>query len=140
MPAFHWQRRIRFKDCDPAGIVFYPRYFEMMNDCIESFFDEAIGWSFGQMHVEEGAGIPLGKVSTRFEAPSRLGDDTEWRLVITRLGRATVDLALTCSGEGRMRLKAEATLVLVDLKEMKSRPWPEAIKARLADYVQDDAA
>ena len=31
---------IRFRHCDAAGIVFYPRYFEMMNDLVEDWFAE----------------------------------------------------------------------------------------------------
>ena len=71
MTAFHWQNPVRFRDCDPAGIVFYPRYFAMMNDLVETFFDEAIGWSFAEMHAHGGYGVPLGQVETRFTAPSR---------------------------------------------------------------------
>ncbi|MFD1807906.1 hypothetical protein ACFSHQ_06310 [Gemmobacter lanyuensis] len=29
--------QIEFNHCDPAGIVFYPRYFEMTNSVIENF-------------------------------------------------------------------------------------------------------
>ncbi|CPO21707.1 4-hydroxybenzoyl CoA thioesterase [Bordetella pertussis] len=28
---------VRFRHCDPAGIVFYPRYFEMINDFVEEW-------------------------------------------------------------------------------------------------------
>lgn len=31
MSDFQLRRMIRFSDCDPAGIVFYPQYFVMMN-------------------------------------------------------------------------------------------------------------
>ena len=36
---------IEFNHCDPAGIVFYPRYFEMTNHVCENFFREAVGVS-----------------------------------------------------------------------------------------------
>ena len=32
--AFIAQRKVRFQHCDPAGIVFYPRYFEMLNSVV----------------------------------------------------------------------------------------------------------
>ena len=38
MKLFKYAIDIGFRHCDPAGIVFYPRYFEMMNDAIEIFF------------------------------------------------------------------------------------------------------
>ncbi|MCO5127369.1 MAG: hypothetical protein M9957_08845 [Rhodobacteraceae bacterium] len=35
---FRQDIRVGFNHCDPAGIVFYPRYFEMANTVCESFF------------------------------------------------------------------------------------------------------
>ena len=35
--------RIEFNHCDPAGIVFYPRYFEMTNSVVENFFADVVG-------------------------------------------------------------------------------------------------
>ena len=137
---FHWQRKIRFKDCDPARIVFYPRYFEMMNDLVETFFDEAIGWSFGAMHVEDGLGVPLGQIEARFTAPSRLGDVLDWRLSLSRLGGATADLVMVAEGAGVQRLRATGTLVCVDINAMKSHRWPDRIRARLTDYLEETAA
>jgi 4-hydroxybenzoyl-CoA thioesterase len=138
MTAFHWQRKIRFRDCDPAGIVFYPRYFEMMNDLVETFLDDAIGWSFARLHLEEGLGVPMGTISARFEAPSRLGDVLTWTLAISRMGRSTADLVMVAVGDdGRQRLRAEGTLVCVNLEAMKSRRWPDEIRARLAAYLEE---
>ena len=35
---FQTQIEVRFADCDPAGIVFYPRYFEMFNGLVDVWF------------------------------------------------------------------------------------------------------
>ena len=40
--AFTYPHKVLFRHCDPAGIVFYPRYFEMMNDTVEAFFGTAL--------------------------------------------------------------------------------------------------
>ena len=64
--AFVMVQKVLFKHCDPAGIVFFPRYFEMMNDCVETFFDE-IGLPFDDMHTW--GGVPTVNVSSR-EGPS----------------------------------------------------------------------
>ena len=53
---FHYTQKVMFKHCDPAGIVFYPRYFEMMNDVVESFFAECLGLPFERLLVT--AGVP----------------------------------------------------------------------------------
>ena len=37
--------RIEWGDCDPAGIVFYPRYFAMFDSCTTAMFSQALGMS-----------------------------------------------------------------------------------------------
>ena len=37
--------RIEWGDCDPAGIVFYPRYFAMFDSCTTGLFSQALGMS-----------------------------------------------------------------------------------------------
>ena len=66
--------RVRFKDCDAAGIVFFPRYFEMLNDCVEDWFREALALPFEAMHGSDRCGVPTAELSSRFVAPSRLGE------------------------------------------------------------------
>jgi len=70
--AYTYEEKVVFRHCDPAGIVFFPRYFEMINDCVESFFSEVLDWPF-EVFLEN-AGIPTAEINTRFTAPSRHGD------------------------------------------------------------------
>lgn len=139
MAVFRHQNPVMFQHCDPAGIVFYPRYFEMINAVIETFFDKEVGWSFDQMHRKERVGVPLGRISTDFHAASRLGDVLDWTLEVNRIGGASMDVTVrgTCNGEAR--LTAEAVLVLVDLDRMKSLRWPEDRRAKLETYREDAA-
>ena len=43
--------QIEFNHCDPAGIVFYPRYFEMVNSVCENFFREVAGLSYAMRRL-----------------------------------------------------------------------------------------
>ncbi len=131
MAAFRYPIRVMFQHCDPAGIVFYPRYFEMINEVVETFFDEAVGWSFRQMHGVERIGVPMGRITTEFRAASRLGDVLDWTFVVTRVGGASLDFDLRAACDGEARLDTTGTLVLVDLDAMKSIPWPANHRATL---------
>ena len=51
--------RIEFNHCDPAGIVFYPRYVEMLNDVVEHWFQHALGCSFAQLHLERALALDV---------------------------------------------------------------------------------
>ena len=80
---FEVQQKVLFRHCDPAGIVFFPRYFEMMNDCIEAFFDHGLEYRFEQFL--QTAGIPTATITTTFNRPSRHGDLLDLRLNVTRV-------------------------------------------------------
>jgi 4-hydroxybenzoyl-CoA thioesterase len=70
--AFIKEEQIRFQHVDYAGIVFYPRYFEMLNCILEDFYDEALGLPFNKMH--ETGGIPTVDLKVKFIKPARLGE------------------------------------------------------------------
>ncbi len=134
---FTHQTRVLFQHCDPAAIVFYPRYFEMINEVVERFFGDAVGWPFHQMHAVERVGVPLGRIETEFHAASRLGDDLDWALSVTRVGGASATVTVRASCAGEARLTARATLVLVDLDRMASIRWPDDRRATLESYQED---
>ncbi|EKD59583.1 MAG: thioesterase superfamily protein [uncultured bacterium] len=129
--------QIEFNHCDPAGIVFYPRYFEMTNSVVENFFNDVVGRSFAQMHMAADNGVPTVAIEAAFMAPSRLGDKVLFSLKIVKLGRTSVTVCI----EGRMgdELRMRATLTLVWIDGMKAAAWPDAMRARLQAYMEDAA-
>jgi 4-hydroxybenzoyl-CoA thioesterase len=71
---FRRQELIRFQHCDPAGIVFYPRYVEMLRATVEDWFAEALGTSFAKIHGEMRTAIPVVSLSIDFRQASRLDE------------------------------------------------------------------
>lgn len=66
--------RVRWGDVDPAGIVFYPRFFEWYDLGTEALF-EALGHPWPVMFQEYGlSGVPIVESGSRFVAPARYGD------------------------------------------------------------------
>ena len=68
--------RIEWGDCDPAGIVFYPRYFAIFDASTAALFERALGLSkYQQLKTFDFAGYPLVRTRARFLKPTRFGDD-----------------------------------------------------------------
>ena len=130
--TYHRQTRIEFNHCDPAGIVFYPRYFEMTNSVCENFFREVVGYSYHAM-MADGIGVPTARVETDFKAPSRLGDLLDWALVVERLGGSSVTFRLEARCDGQHRLTARLTLVWLGPDHRPGR-WPDRIRVTLAAH------
>lgn len=129
--------QIEFNHCDPAGIVFYPRYFEMTNSVVENFFADEVGRSFAQMHTGgRHNGVPTVHIEADFMAPSRLGDKVVFTLAVRKLGGASVGVEITGRLADELRLRVHLTLVWID--GMKAAPWPEDMRARLAAHLETD--
>ena len=64
--------RIVWGDCDPAGIVFYPRYFEMFDTSTTALFERALGMTKYQfVKAYESVGYPMVDTRARFLLPTR---------------------------------------------------------------------
>ena len=133
--TFTTTRRVRFADCDAAGIVFYPRYFEMLNGVVEDWFAGPLGVSFRELHMERGVSVPTAAAEARFIAPSRLEDDLTFSLTVTRLGGASCGLRHLIECDGQRRFEATQTIVYVG-RSLKPEPWPEALRAGIAPFVE----
>lgn len=130
-PLFTRAQKVRFKHCDPAGIVFYPRYFEMINDTVEDFFDAVVGYPFDTMMPE--TGVPTASISTQFHAPSRHGDHLTIAVTLTRVGRTSLTLAQTGTCGDEARFDSVLTVVHVG-PDGRPTPWPAQAAQTLSDY------
>lgn len=124
--------QIEFNHCDPAGIVFYPRYFEMVNSVIENFFADVVGRSFASMHFGADNGVPTVAMEAVFQKPSRLGDKVRFTLRVEKVGGSSVRLVIEGFGRDGMRLRAVMTLAWIE--GMKAAPWPDQMRAALDAY------
>ncbi|MGE8614722.1 MAG: acyl-CoA thioesterase [Achromobacter veterisilvae] len=130
------QVEVRFRHCDPAGIVFYPRYFEMINDFVEEWFDKGMGLPFHALHVERHIGTPTASVQCDFSAPSRWHERLRQVLEVRRIGGASFKVLVKFEGpDGQLRLSATLTIVTVDLRTMKSMPLPADLRERMQAYL-----
>lgn len=135
-PAFATEVTVRFGDCDPAGIVFYPRYFEMFNNLVEDWCAQGLRMSFRELHLERGLGLPTVHVETSFVAPSELGDVLRAELRVQKIGGASITLQARLAGPaGEDRVRARLVLALMNLKERRAVPIPERLRASIAAFV-----
>jgi 4-hydroxybenzoyl-CoA thioesterase len=84
---------IEWGDCDPAGIVFYPRYFAMFDASTAALFAAALGYTKHAMLQRFGAiGFPMVDTGARFLVPSKFGDVVTIESTITRFGRSSFEV------------------------------------------------
>ncbi len=76
-------------DCDPAGIVYFPRYLEYGDSCTHALF-ERVGLPKPRMQEKYGiVGIPIVDVHVRFLLPSSYSETLSVESSITEWGRSS---------------------------------------------------
>jgi 4-hydroxybenzoyl-CoA thioesterase len=137
MTTFKVTRKIRFGQTDAAGITFYPRLVEMINDIVEDFFEQEVRYSYKEMIVETDFGVPTVNLNVTFKRPAELEDKVGWYLNVLRIGNSSFTVDIKAKVADAELLTAEVTLAYVKGKGtvMSSHPLPEKVKAVLKEYI-----
>lgn len=121
--------------CEPSGIVFLPRYFEMVHAVIENWLDEALDWPLSQIQGSDGLAVPFVNLSAEFPAPCRLGDRLTWRLSVREIRRSSMWLEIVGTTNAETRVSVTGTLVLTEAAALRTRRWPTVIEERVKEFL-----
>lgn len=122
---------LRFAHCDPAGIAYYPRYFEICDAAIEDWTEAVIGVPRRVMHLEMGLALPTVTLSAEFTAVSRLGDPLDISLDVTTVGNSSVGLRAEVESSGERRFAVSYKQVLMTMASGEALAWPAEWRTRL---------
>ena len=130
---------IEWGDCDPAGIVFYPRYFAMFDASTAALFAAALGmpkiaWTkrFGIL------GIPMVDTRASFSIPSAYGDEVVIESRVTAFRRSSFDVQhRLLKADGAVGVEGFETRVWTardpaDPARIRATPIPAAVVAAFA--------
>lgn len=134
MSTFRTARIVRFSHCDPAGIIFYPRYFDLVHEAKEDWFREALDWPFDAMIGDLKNGFPIVRLEADFRGPSRIGEELVIALRAPVVGGASLHLhyEVTCRGEARLDVRT--VVVHVDLTTGRPQPMSDALRERIERF------
>ncbi len=110
--VFRRQITIEWGHCDPAGIVFNPRFFEFFDTSTWRMFDAALG-----VRPEDIAttfdilGIPLVDVRAEFRKPAKFGDTIEIVSRVSEFRRSSFDVEHRISVDGELAIDGGETRV-----------------------------
>jgi len=135
--AFEKSELVRFGHCDPAGIVFYPRYFEMLNAVVEDWFNEGLGVDYAVLLGQRRVGMPTVRFEVDFKRISRMGDVLVQRIRVQKLGRTSLILNVDFEGPDGPRVSFVQVLVCTSLETHQPIPFPEDLRAALELCIDD---
>jgi 4-hydroxybenzoyl-CoA thioesterase len=129
--------RVQWGDCDPAGIVFYPRYFEWFDACTILLFEKATGMIKKKMlETYNGAGLVLLEARAVFKIASHYGEDLEIETGVTEFRRSSFFVHHKVTKGGVLALEGFETRLWTvrdpqDGDKIRSASTPVEIRAAL---------
>jgi len=130
--------RIEWQHCDPAGIVYYPRYFAMFDSSTTMLFEKALGMTkFQFLKHYEFDGYAMVDTRAKFYIPGVFGDDVEIQTAVTEVKRTSFSIAHRILKDGALAAEAWETRVWVIRHPdspggFKAKSIPEEVVRKLA--------
>jgi 4-hydroxybenzoyl-CoA thioesterase len=127
--------RVQWGDCDPAGIVFYPRYFEWFDAGTILLFEKATGLTkIRMLEKYGGAGLALLEARAVFKIASHYGEDIEIESQVTEFRRSSFFVQHKVTKAGMPALEGFETRLWTvrdpaDSTKLKSGSMPAEILA-----------
>jgi 4-hydroxybenzoyl-CoA thioesterase len=129
--------RIEWGDCDPAGIVYFPRFVEYFDVCTAHLL-EAAGFPKAEtLKRYEAAGYPMVDLKVKFMLPASFGEDVAIESSVTDVKRSSFTVHHRLFRGEQLAVEGFETRVWTvhdpeSPGRLKSQPLPEEIRAALS--------
>jgi 4-hydroxybenzoyl-CoA thioesterase len=127
--------RVQWGDCDPAGIVFYPRYFEWFDASSILLFEKATGMTkIKMLEKYHGAGLVLLEARAVFKIASHYGEDLQIDTQVSEFRRSSFYVQHKVMKHSALALEGFETRLWTvrdpaHPKRLKSAPVPAEVRA-----------
>jgi 4-hydroxybenzoyl-CoA thioesterase len=126
---------IRFSHCDPAGIVYFPRFFDLAHATMEDWFSVGLGQPLPDLIRDRRIGTPTVSVQCEFVKPLRMGDTLRFELRVLKAGNASVQLAYSGKKDGVEHLRMAQTIAFMALDSGSATSIPDDLRPRIEQYL-----
>lgn len=129
--------RIEWGDCDPAGIVYFPRFVEYFDACTAHLF-EAAGFPKAETLKRFGAaGFPMVDLQVKFLIPATYGEDVVIESAVTDIKRSSFKVHHRLFRHEQLAVEGFETRVWTahdpdNPGRLKSQAMPDEIRAALS--------
>lgn len=127
--------RIRFADCDPAGIVYFPRFFERVHGLVEDWIDDRLGLSHAGIIGQDRMGLGYAHASADFSTPGRDGDLLQGAVLVPRIGEHSLALTIPLYRSTTPILTMNLVMVTTSLETHTKICLPPKLAAGVARYI-----
>ncbi len=133
---FETKRKINFYDCDPAGILFYARIYELCHsvyeEIMQSFSLKENYWS------NDDYVVPIIHSEATYHKPLIYNSFTKIELFVENISSSAFKLAYNCKNEsGELCVEVKTTHVFVDKKTWKKKQIKDDVREGLTTHLSE---
>ncbi len=133
---------VQWGDCDPAGIIYFPRYFDMLDRSTTAIFEQALGMNKIQfLKAFKFHGYPMVDIRARFIRTTTFGDEVVIETAVPEFKRSSFNISHRILKNGEVAVECSETRVWVtkdpnDPDKIRPTPVPPEITGKFAGLGQ----
>jgi 4-hydroxybenzoyl-CoA thioesterase len=118
--------------------VFYPRYFEMISDFVEDWFEEGLSASAPGLFHHKQILTPSVHFTVDFVKPTRYGDRLTFNLWTVKIGKSSCELRIEASLHAELRMRVRQVLVFIAAETGRATAIPPELISRMHRFGLDE--
>lgn len=132
--SFTYDWNVRFGDCDPAGIVYYPVLFRAVHDGMDALM-ETVDLPLSHIRSEHGIALPIVHASADYMAPIQHGDTVTFAYAVD-IGNSSIAFNVEGTRNGEVVCEALEKHVVVDVGSFETMQVPDHVEERFEKYTR----
>lgn len=122
--------RVRFRECDMQGHVFFAEYPAYMDVAITELWRERVGgW---QAMVDGGHDLVVAALETRYLGSARFDDEIDVEIEVARMGTTSLTTDWRVRRDGELLVEGTVRHVCIDPATHAKKPLPDDLRAALS--------
>ncbi|MBU1099155.1 MAG: acyl-CoA thioesterase [Bacteroidetes bacterium] len=114
--------KIKFHDCDPAGILFYANIFKLSHDIYQELLESIKDRNFFD---DESIALPIIKATAEYFSPMKSGDVLSTNIIVSQLNDSSFELTnLFYDRIKKLHAEVKTVHVAVDKSDFKKTALP----------------
>jgi YbgC/YbaW family acyl-CoA thioester hydrolase len=130
-----FKRQVRWGECDPAGVVYTPRFADYVAEAHLAFFQYLFAMPPYEVFDPSRMALPAKAISIEFKRPLRPNDWFDVHVFVGEIRTKTYDLDMIAkNADGIELFIAKFTLICLDQNIKKAVPLPHLLRNKLMEF------
>ncbi len=123
MYLFTVNRTVRFEDCDPAGILFFVKYFEFAQSALGEYWDSKE--KYAEFYSHPSLTFPVYKTEGSYMTPARMGERMQIDIMLSDRRESSAEFTFRFFDEGKAFAQLKIVHVCIEKSTGTKTKLPE---------------